>query len=63
MGEDHIFDAWYTGDLTNAYAYYVGDTKSIATARTVSAVPIPAAIWLFAPALAGFTALRRKRTA
>jgi hypothetical protein len=37
---------------------YVGDTKAYAVP---SEVPLPAAIWLFAPALAGFTALRRKR--
>jgi hypothetical protein len=41
-------------------AKYVGDTKAYATP---SEVPLPAAIWLFAPALAGFTALRRKRNA
>jgi hypothetical protein len=41
-------------------ARYVGDTKAYATP---SEVPLPAAIWLFAPALAGFTALRRKRAA
>lgn len=39
---------------------YVGDTKAYAMP---SEVPLPAAIWLFAPALAGLTALRRKRKA
>lgn len=45
-----IFDAWYKGDNL------VGDTKALAT----SAVPIPAAAFLFAPALLGFLGLRRK---
>lgn len=39
---------------------YVGDTKAYAMP---SEVPLPAAIWLFAPALAGLTVLRRKRKA
>ncbi|PHS70629.1 MAG: hypothetical protein COB23_02830 [Methylophaga sp.] len=29
----------------------------------IAAVPVPAAIWLFAPALAGFMGLRRRKTA
>ena len=41
---------------------WVGDTKAYADLIPPSEVPVPAAIWLFAPALAGFTALRRKRS-
>lgn len=39
---------------------YVGDTKAYAD---LNPVPLPAAFWLFAPALAGFTAWRRKQKA
>lgn len=38
-----------------------GDTKALATYMPPSEVPLPAAFWLFAPVLAGFTAWRRKR--
>ncbi len=34
--------------------------QPLTTTLTVSAVPIPAALWLFAPALMGFFGLRRK---
>ena len=34
---------------------------SIYTTDAISEVPIPAALWLFAPALLGFLGLRRKR--
>lgn len=34
--------------------------QPLTTTLTVSAVPVPAALWLFAPALMGFFGLRRK---
>jgi len=41
------------------YSLVISEVANLTTA-TVSAVPIPAALWLFAPALAGLFGFRRK---
>ena len=60
------------GDFITTYQFFAGTTYGIdfrsvdSTATqydvTVSAVPVPAALFLFAPALLGFLGLRRKAT-
>lgn len=42
----------FNSDLAHKYEFYIDS-------MTVSAVPIPAAIWLFGSAMLGFTAMRR----
>ena len=48
--------------FSNSYTLYLNGNASFIAAPTPAAVPLPAAIWLFGSALAGFTALGRKRT-
>ena len=47
--------------FSNAYTLYLNGNASF-TAAPVAAVPVPGAVWLFGSALAGFTALGRKKT-
>lgn len=71
-GEDFVLVQPVTGEgisfnflLLAGQTYFfdiVGEAlgKPLTSTLTVSAVPIPAALWLFAPALMGFFGLRRK---
>jgi hypothetical protein len=47
--------------FSNSYTLYLNGNASF-TAAPVAAVPVPGAVWLFGSALAGFTALGRKKT-
>ena len=72
---DPVINVPVVSDLVGSYAFYtlslkanevfnfiIGGTSEVAYTieATVSAVPVPAAALLFAPALVGFVALRRK---
>ncbi|MDP8567583.1 VPLPA-CTERM sorting domain-containing protein [Methylophilus aquaticus] len=54
----------FASALTNAGGTIniVNGTGSISSSSTVSAVPIPAAAWLFGSGVLGFAGLRRKKT-
>ncbi len=65
--QTYVFGQVWTGNLFGIGAIGSNDEfkikKLVVSYEEMSEVPVPAAIWLFAPALAGFTALRRKRSA
>lgn len=55
IGDPYSFSFNYT-------LYLNGNTSFIAEPAAISAVPVPGAVWLFVSALAGFSALGRKKT-
>ena len=57
--------AGYTGKIFEFYNYPQdsGTDDFYINSMNVSAVPVPAALWLFAPALMGLLGLRRRKTA
>lgn len=71
-GEDFVLVQPVTGEgISFSFLLLAGQTyffdiagqalgQPLTTTLTVSAVPVPAALWLFAPALMGFFGLRRK---
>ncbi|MCP4831206.1 MAG: hypothetical protein GY886_03200 [Gammaproteobacteria bacterium] len=50
---------FYSGGINNAWGFALGELDNI----VVSAVPVPAAVWLFGSALAGLGWMRLKQTA
>ena len=66
--EETVFSAFITAGLTNKLSILVsnivlaGEATFVNYSVSASAVPVPAALFLFAPALLGFLGLRRKAT-
>jgi hypothetical protein len=60
-------DIWTNSSQNTNISYYNGDSAlasngvSVANWTTISTVPVPAAVWLFGSALAGFVGFNRRK--
>ena len=61
LAQAGVYRALSTGTYYLQYAFNNGDPLAIGVTTQISAVPLPAAAWLFGSALLGFGAMRRKQ--
>lgn len=57
---DFVFTAFVAAGVTYWVDIFNASSSILAYDLSISAVPIPAALWLFAPALLGFCGMRRR---
>lgn len=63
LAQAGVYRALSTGTYYLEYAFANGDPLAYGVTTQISAVPLPAAAWLFGSALLGLGALRRKQKA